>query len=319
MIWSVSTSGRSSTATRPVTVRRRLHADTAASCADVDEVAVQRGRGRHLRADEVRARRRGPVGPRSSGSRSMRSARPGRECPGSCRGTSSSRRGATRSRRRGRSGRALPPRPGGAPAPSRERRAPSRASRRVRPSTIAAAARRSSIREFVHEPMKTRSIADLLDRLAGPQAHVLERALGGGTVVGVVERGRVGHDAGDRHDHARIRAPRHLRDEVGDVDDDVRVVRRAGIASRSERQSLDGAVPVRALRARARGPRGRRRSSRRARSCPRARPTRSTCCRSSSAAPSRGADRLAGVLDDVARRRRRRRPARSRRGSCPSL
>jgi hypothetical protein len=37
----------------------------------------------------------------------------------------------------------------------------------VRPASTAAAARKSSMREFVHEPMKTRSIAISVSRLPG--------------------------------------------------------------------------------------------------------------------------------------------------------
>ena len=50
MIWSVSTSGRSSSATRPVATRDGLHAATGSrvELADVDEMAGDRGRGRHL-------------------------------------------------------------------------------------------------------------------------------------------------------------------------------------------------------------------------------------------------------------------------------
>ena len=47
----------------------------------------------------------------------------------------------------------------------------------LRPSTISAASRRSPIREFVHEPMNTRSSGDLLHRRAGLEVHVLERSL----------------------------------------------------------------------------------------------------------------------------------------------
>ena len=59
------------------------------------------------------------------------------------------------------------------PSPAR----PSRAPRALRPARTAAAARRSSMRLLVQEPMKTRSIAMSLERCAGREAHVVERAL----------------------------------------------------------------------------------------------------------------------------------------------
>ena len=55
--------------------------------------------------------RPGPAGPRSCGSRSRRTARRARACPGSSPDTSSNRRRATRTRPSGRPGRAPPPRP----------------------------------------------------------------------------------------------------------------------------------------------------------------------------------------------------------------
>ena len=78
MIWSVSTSARSSTATRPGRCRRNgLHAHRLQrELAHVDEVAGDRGRRRHRRADEMRPPAARPGGPRSCGSTSRRSARP---------------------------------------------------------------------------------------------------------------------------------------------------------------------------------------------------------------------------------------------------
>src|SRR5262249_55527721 len=52
MIWSVSTSARSSTATRPSITSI---ASISAPVPDVDEVAFDRRRRRHLRADQVRS------------------------------------------------------------------------------------------------------------------------------------------------------------------------------------------------------------------------------------------------------------------------
>ena len=63
------------------------------------------------------------------------------------------------------------------------------------------------MREFVHEPMKTRSTAISRIGVPGLERHVDERALGRGARVGVGDVGRVGHDAVDRHDHARDSFP----------------------------------------------------------------------------------------------------------------
>ena len=95
MIWSVSTSARSSTAARPVTCRSSLIPSSRTSV----KWPATRGRGGHGRGDQVRPAAARPGGPRSCGSTWRRSARPARGCPGSCRGTSSSPPGATRSPR----------------------------------------------------------------------------------------------------------------------------------------------------------------------------------------------------------------------------
>ncbi len=88
------------------------------------------------------------------------------------------------------------------------------------PRTTSAAARRSGSRPFVHEPMKTRSIATSASSWPGAQAHVLERAR-----VRLVAG--LGHPAGDRRDLARIGAPGDLRRERRDIDGDDAVVARA--------------------------------------------------------------------------------------------
>ena len=61
------------------------------------------------------------------------------------------------------------------------------------PRTTAAAARRSSIRPLVHEPMKTRSSWMPSIGVPGLQIHVVQRR-GGRLAVGRVgQRGRIGH------------------------------------------------------------------------------------------------------------------------------
>ena len=76
------------------------------------------------------------------------------------------------------------------------------------PRTTSAAARRSSIREFVHEPMNTRSTA--MSSIAVPGSSAMyasarsaaSRSAGPSSAVGI------GHAAGDRRDHARGSCPR---------------------------------------------------------------------------------------------------------------
>ena len=62
-----------------------------------------------------------------------------------------------------------------------------------RPLATSAAARRSSMRLLVHEPMNTVSTATSLIGRAGGEAHVLEGPLGGVALDRVGEVGRVGH------------------------------------------------------------------------------------------------------------------------------
>ena len=50
------------------------------------------------------------------------------------------------------------------------------------------------MRLLVHEPMKTRSIRALGDRLAGLEAHVVEHAPRPASALALVEVGRVGDD-----------------------------------------------------------------------------------------------------------------------------
>ena len=60
----------------------------------------------------------------------------------------------------------------------------------LRPSTTSAAARRSSIREFVHEPMNTRSSAMSSIGVPGSSAMYVERALGRPSVAAARARAR---------------------------------------------------------------------------------------------------------------------------------
>ena len=67
----------------------------------------------------------------------------------------------------------------------------------LRPRATAAAARRSSMREFVHDPMNTVSTAMSRIGVPGLQAHVRERTLRRLARAGVGERVRIG-DGGRR-------------------------------------------------------------------------------------------------------------------------
>ena len=80
------------------------------------------------------------------------------------------------------------------------------------PGDDRAAARRSSIRAFVHEPMKTRSTRISASGVPGLEAHVARaRARPPRARAGVVVVRRVGNDAVDRRDHPGVRPPRDLR------------------------------------------------------------------------------------------------------------
>ena len=77
------------------------------------------------------------------------------------------------------------------------------------PSRPSAAARRSSMREFVQEPMKTRSRRMSSIGVPACEAHVLERALGRRRVA----PGR-GTASPTPHDHLGVRAPGDLRADL---------------------------------------------------------------------------------------------------------
>ena len=157
------------------------------------------------------------------------------------------------------------------------------AARRGRP----AAARRSSMRALVHEPMNTVSTAMSAHRRARGQAHV-------GQGPGRRPRGA----AGRRSCRGRARAPSigttwpGLVPQVtwgasrGGVERHLLVERWRRRRWRSDRQSSSAALPCRRRWGAWGGPRGRRTSCRRGRSCRPGRPPRSTCCRPSSGPPS---------------------------------
>ena len=102
----------------------------------------------------------------------------------------------------------LRPRPAASPPTTRARRACARRDATCGPRTTSAAARRSSMRLFVHEPMNTVSTRDVADRRAGGEAHVLERPLGGRRARrGSANESGVGHAIVDRRRPGRGSCP----------------------------------------------------------------------------------------------------------------
>ena len=80
-----------------------------------------------------------------------------------------------------------------------------------RPPTMPAATRRSSIREFVHEPMKI--VSGRMSRIARArlEVHVGERPAAASRFDGSLERVGIGHRAVDRHRLRGVGAPAHVR------------------------------------------------------------------------------------------------------------
>ena len=216
-------------------------------------------------------------------------------------------RRASRSRRRGRPRRGPPSRPGAATCCEPGTTIASTVDATRRPLTTSAAARRSPIREFVHEPMNTRSSWISCDRRAGLERPCTSararrrRRRGSGTasVTGTTMPGFVPQvTSGDSALASTSISVSKRRALVG-------LQLAPGAASTSARRAPGGRRPTR-------------RSSRRARPCRRGRRPRSSCCRSSCGPPSR-APRSPGRRTRRRGRRRRRCPSgRSCRGSGPS-
>ena len=186
------------------------------------------------------------------------------------------------------------------------------------PRATAAAARRSSIRELVHEPMKTTSTGIERSGVPGSEVHVVERALGWTLAR---RRRRVigrGHDPVEGDDLGRVRAP---GDEGRRASSASSVISRSKTASSSEtkvrqrRAASSNASPPWArpgVRA------GSRSSSRRPRRVRRGRPPRCSCCTRSSGPPSRGCEWPRRGTRSRSRRRRPCRGGRRWRARCPS-
>ena len=111
------------------------------------------------------------------------------------------------------------------------------------PLATRAAARRSSRRELVHDPMNTRSTAIFSIRRPGPQAHVRERLFGGAPVGFLLKAAYLGNARVHRHHHSRIRTPRDERSERGRVDFEHALVFRSGIG-RERPPAGDSFFPV---------------------------------------------------------------------------
>ena len=290
------------------------HADLAVDSGDVVHVSSSRcgcrrsgPRWRRQRPSAARrgaCGRRGPGAPRSCGSRSRRSARPGDSVSGFM--PRHIEQPATRQSK---------------PAALKTSSRPSRSAcaltccepgttialtppATLRPLIISAAARRSPMRLFVHEPMKTRS--SWISSIGVPgfrsmycSARSSPSVCGSGT-ASVTDATMSG-----------VGPPRDLRRERGGVDDDLLVERRAlrrCAACASARRPPRSRRPA----ARPRGPRPTRTSSRPGATMP-ARPPPSIVMLQTVMRPSIESASIAGagVLDDVAGRAGRRRSGRS--------
>ena len=116
-----------------------------------------------------------------------------------------------------------------------------------RPRITSAAARRSSIRPFVHDPRNTVSTRDVAHRGAGRQPHVVQGLLGGGAHVRVCIGLRVGNHTAQRHALRGVGAPRHERCDLCRVEDDLPVELRVVVGDHRAPVG-DRSLPVLALR-----------------------------------------------------------------------
>ena len=288
MIWSVSTSGRSSTAARAVTARNAFMRPTASS----------RGRRRSGRRSPRRPPSPGSPGasgrpcpgvPRSCGWRSRRSARPGarmsgfmprhieQPAPRHSKPASSKIRSSPSSS----ACRFTAADPGTTIARTLSADTPVRA-------TTAAAARRSSIRAFVHEPMNTRSTWMSCSCVPGSRPMYARARSAASRSSGSSSAEGSGTRSADRRDHRRGSSPtspaaRARRRRSRPRDRSPR--RRRCEACASGRAPLPAPHPW----GRRAGLPGTRTSCRRERSSRRGRRPRSTCCRWSAGLPSRAA------------------------------
>ena len=172
-----------------------------------------------------------------------------------------------------RSGPGLRPRPASSRCRSPARPRPGSAT--LRPSATSAAARRSSMRQLVQEPMKTQSTGRAVDRRARHQAHVVERALQLSRLRGVGRGRRLGNARRDGDRMLGAGAPGDRGRDGASVEADVAVEAGAVVARHAAPVARR---PRRTPRPSARraGRRGSRRSCRRAppcRPCRRARPS----------------------------------------------
>ena len=157
---------------------------------------------------------------------------------------------------------------------------PHAAARRLRPRSTVAAARRSDSRELVQLPMNT-----TCDRLAAQALARLRGPCSASAFANTASPGRSGTLPPIGDDHAGVGAVGdHRLDRAASIAH-AAVERGAGVAS-AACASPRPRAPRRRPPARAGVRAGTRTSSRPARSCRRARPPRSTCCRPSCARPS---------------------------------
>ena len=241
MIWSVSTFARSSGIARPVT--RRDGSITpgppaVAKCPAIAAAAATAGQTRCVR----------PPGPwRPSKLRFEVDAQrsPGRGCRGSCRGTSSSRRRATRSPA-SRNTRSRPSRSACAftsPEPGTTiARTPARPCGRATTSPARAGPRCARSCTSRGTPVD----GDVADRRAGAEIHVRERAAGG-LALRRLEGIGIRHGAVDRHALRRVRAPRDVAAAAPTRRAHL-AIERGAVVGRQRAPVVERALPVRALR-----------------------------------------------------------------------
>ncbi len=187
-----------------------------------------------------------PAGPRSSGSRSTRCARRGRADPGSCPGTSSIRRCATRRRR--------PLKTASRPSASAcalTRIEPGTTSIRsvgsmCRPRRTSAAARRSSIRPLVQDPRNT--VSTWISRSGVPAVRPMyssARSAALRSLSSAISSGS-GTTRRQRQSLTGIRAPGDERRQRVGVDDHLGIENRVVVGGQ-RRPVGDGLVPLLAL------------------------------------------------------------------------
>ena len=218
MIWSVSTSARSSTATRPSIDVDGVHAFHQLHSRMSTKRPLDGRRGGHLRADQVGA----AAGALAALEVAVRGRGAALALAEDVRVHSQAHRAARlaplEAGASGRPRRGPPPRPAPSPAGSRARPCRGATSATLRLSTIEAASRRSEIRELVQEPMKIRSsgISSIGVPASGPCRP--GRARPPRWSAGRSISAAVGHGVGHLDDHPGVVPQVTIGESLGGVD-----------------------------------------------------------------------------------------------------